>query len=373
MNENRRNIRLFRILGVLAIVLLGGFVVIRLQDGWVADVIAWVHNNKVHIEVLALAALYAAMVVTIRWQMIACPVHSQQRARLDAIQVDLSEATQLDNGGLAGVQGLLHEARGLVHHHTLFDKVFWSRGRETAAWQLIDEAEQRLVPLWPSERLLARLPAMAAQLSDLGTRPALVVAGEIHKQMKLHPDQPTNERLLRELCVEAMSLQRGMLRSEDLAIDYHNNKLMWYILISLIAIALVSNFLPILVFRDRTIATVDQSATLAYLTCGAIGGVLSRITRAIRSDYTAHEVSLRWMALFLSPLLGALAGWAGIMLIKLAADQGVLVIGTAFQDRTEELHLGLAIVLGLSERLFTDMASRVEGKVAPNGDVAAPG
>ena len=170
--------------------------------------------------------------------------------------------------------------------------------------------------------------------------------------------------LMRELYVEAMILERGVLRSEDLAVDYHNNKLMWYILISLIAIALASNFLPILDLSPGSKEMVNQSATLAYLTCGAVGGVLSRITRAIRSDYTAHEVSLRWMALFLSPLLGALAGWAGIMLIRLAANQGILTIGQRWVGNSEELYLGLAIVLGLSERLFTDMASRVEGKIS---------
>lgn len=328
-----------------------------------AETGAWLGLGVMEVDVVSLALLYAGFVIVIRWQMIAWPIHNQIQARLASLRARLPTVT--DPSVHATLDGLLERAVALTSTIQLADVLFWSRGRETAGWQLIDDAEQLLVSTWPEERVLARAPALADELDALGTKPASLTASALRQRATEGADRPADVRALRELIVQGMIQQRAVLRQQDLAIDYHNNKLMWYIIVSLMALVLVANFLPDILGRLGESGQDPEPyrhRILVLIIAGAVGGVLSRLTRAVKSDYTTHELGLRWMALFLSPLLGALAGWAGVVLLDLLQGRELLTLGagTAF-GRSEEV--GIAILFGLSERMFTDLAGRAEAKV----------
>lgn len=318
----------------------------------------WMGLGVLEVDVLALATLYAAFVVVIRWQMIAWPIHNQLQARLTSLRDQLPGVKQPELH--APLLGLIEHATALSRDISVLDVIFWSRGRETAGWQLIDEAEQLMVRAWPDERVVARVPSLIHELEGLGTPPARQIAVELKAWLPSSARPVAGLPVLRELIVQGMIQQRAVLRQHDMDIDYYNNKLMWYIVIALMAIVLVTNFLPDILAHTGVLLENQQLAATLVLG-GAVGGVLSRLTRAVRSDYTMQELGLQWMALFLSPLLGAIAGWAGVLLVELLQTVGLLTLGRGWHNDT--VFLGLALMFGLSERLFGDLAGRAEAQV----------
>ena len=72
--------------------------------------------------------------------------------------------------------------------------------------------------------------------------------------------------------------------------------------------------------------------------------------------------------MFLSPIVGALSGWFGILLIVVLADSKMQVLGAAFQAvkwccPLAPFTLGIAFALGFSERLFDGIISTLDEKV----------
>ena len=93
---------------------------------------------------------------------------------------------------------------------------------------------------------------------------------------------------------------------------------------------------------------------------GALGSLLSRLSRSLG----AEGIVTHWIGLFLSPLAGALAGWAGVLIAAVLIYEEVLYISgiqdIQWSDPYALPALGLAFLLGFSERLFSQVTSVVQ-------------
>ncbi len=122
---------------------------------------------------------------------------------------------------------------------------------------------------------------------------------------------------------------------------------------------------------------VILSATFGHATLfllGALGGLLSRFSRVLVRQQLPTDYGFSWTTLFLSPMVGALAGWAGVLLLALAVKYkvlGDLFASVSWADPHSELVMGLAVVLGFSERLFVRIVEGVESKVGAGAGFAA--
>ena len=110
-------------------------------------------------------------------------------------------------------------------------------------------------------------------------------------------------------------------------------------------------------------ATLDHSV---FFLLGATGGLLSRLSRSLYRADVQTDYGASWTTLFLSPVVGAMAGWAGMLIASLAVNLGVL--GSLFKSITwenpyAELAMAFAFVLGFSERLFDTILSQLQDKV----------
>ncbi|MGB9236846.1 MAG: Ig domain-containing protein [Terriglobales bacterium] len=98
---------------------------------------------------------------------------------------------------------------------------------------------------------------------------------------------------------------------------------------------------------------------------GATGGLLSRLSRSLQRADVPTDYGASWTTLFLSPVVGALAGWSGVLLVVVAVELNVL--GAVFKvdwcDPYCPLALGLAFLLGFSERAFDAVLSQLENKI----------
>jgi hypothetical protein len=107
---------------------------------------------------------------------------------------------------------------------------------------------------------------------------------------------------------------------------------------------------------------------------GAAGGLLSRLARALFREDVPIDYGASWTSLFLSPIVGALMGWAGVLLVILGVEFNVL--GSALKvdwcNSTAPTALALAFLLGFSERFFTGILSQIEAKAQARSAATPP-
>lgn len=107
------------------------------------------------------------------------------------------------------------------------------------------------------------------------------------------------------------------------------------------------------------------------LVAGAIGGLVSRMQRLVFSTRIPVTYGSSWAPLFCAPVLGALAAWAGLVLISLLQAAGVLQL-TALHTSLKDLQapsaalLGIAILLGTSERFLLRLEKQAAAVIDPN-------
>jgi hypothetical protein len=95
---------------------------------------------------------------------------------------------------------------------------------------------------------------------------------------------------------------------------------------------------------------------------------LSRLARTLKRADVPTDYGASWTTLFLSPIVGGLSGWFGILLIVVLADSRFNVLGAAFQAvkwcmPMAPFTLGIAFAMGFSERMFDGIISSLDDKV----------
>lgn len=107
---------------------------------------------------------------------------------------------------------------------------------------------------------------------------------------------------------------------------------------------------------------------------GACGGLLSRLMRALGGINAPTDYGVSWTTLFLSPVLGAFSGWFGILIVNGFSDLQVLnpnITKLISFDGETLPTLGLAFVLGFSERLFDGLINAVDKTLLKEASGAA--
>ena len=115
------------------------------------------------------------------------------------------------------------------------------------------------------------------------------------------------------------------------------------------------------------------------LLAGAIGGLLSRMTRFTGIRWLTTDFGLGWAQLYLAPPVGALAAWGGIHTLLLIQRTGTIDLHNVLSDAQAQgtgTHaasvLGLAIALGFSERLFDRLLRRAADTIVPPAESPQP-
>jgi hypothetical protein len=303
---------------------------------------------------LIICALYSAGIIAARWLLVARPTRRFLESRLDEIESELklAEATHPGAPVLVSAQELLGKAAKHLSRRTRFGWFTWSGENELAAWRDVHNAERMLIMTWPEAQVRARLVEAAAELKALPqTAPADMAAEPldlvtiIRETLKLSPREPEQERHLLERALDTLYSDVDF-NFWQLANRY--SKAMWMAGSALLLI----------------ITLALSVGNPVFLLAGAVGGFMSRLSRALKEEKDTTDYSEFWTTLFLSPLLGALTGWAGVLLIGLGRELGVL--GDAFGKIpwTVSGHsvasLAAAFLFGFSERFFYGVVSKVE-------------
>jgi hypothetical protein len=107
---------------------------------------------------------------------------------------------------------------------------------------------------------------------------------------------------------------------------------------------------------------------------GATGGLMSRLARSLSRDDVPTDYGASWSTLFLSPLIGALAGWSGILLVIVGVEFNILGSALKFDwcNTFNPVMLGLALLLGTSERFFDGILDQLNRKIGSTAPTSSP-
>jgi len=294
---------------------------------------------------LLVAVLYWAAVLLARWHLIARPVLRNLHARISRVRSSLEDQGPHESA-VKGIKTLLDEAHRLIERLNPFDFLFWNRGQEAAGWQLVHEAERQRVVILSHDQVHVRLATALEELRHSKSESARALAAKLEdlsKQQGQHPD----ERALLEETLRVLHKERD--ESFSVLVNW-NNKLNWLGMCSLMLIVVLAGAL--------------QNAVLFL--AGAAGGFLSRLTREVKTQQIPRDYGSGWATLFLSPIFGALGGWAGVLLVDVLAQNKWLLADNFKHIWTapyQPLALGVALLMGLTERAFDKLAAAFESRL----------
>jgi hypothetical protein len=316
---------------------------------------------------LVLLGAYVVLVVLARWIYIARPnivwtsVQAGAMAKRLSFQVEQRPSSN-GKGSLspATLQRLVEELKQDIHQETPekghTGVLGWNGSHQIAQWVLMHEAERLALPSLGHAQLVARLERALGQLHEL-PQPRREAWEDVIRDLLASKEEADTGRLNRayrayldELLGEIYEASNG--NAIQLAGLY--NRATWVILVALLPLAVL--------------------AGLGYgvlLVAGAIGGLVSRMQRLVFSTRIPITYGSSWAPLFCAPILGALAAWAGLVLISLLQTAGVLQL-TALQTSLADLKapsaavLGTAILLGVSERFLLRLEKQAEAVIDPD-------
>ena len=325
---------------------------------------------------LVLLGAYVVLVVLARWIYIARPnivwtsVQAGAMAKRLSFQVEQHPSGN-GKGSLspATLQRLVEELKQDINKETPAKghtgALGWNGSHQIAQWVLMHEAERLALPSLGHAQLVARLERALGQLHEL-PQPRREAWEDVIHNMLAAKEEADTDRLnayrayLDELLGEIYEASNG--NAIQLAGLY--NRATWVILVALLPLAVL--------------------AGLGYgvlLVAGAIGGLVSRMQRLVFSTRIPISYGSSWAPLFCAPILGALAAWAGLVLISLLQTAGVLQL-SALQTSLADLKapsaavLGTAILLGVSERFLLRLEKQAEAVIDPDragpSDQSAP-
>jgi hypothetical protein len=307
---------------------------------------------------LAVVVVFLASIWLVRWHNIARPNRELLKAEADNAGVRFQNETGIDLAApeVKYLKDLLDSAREAAAWNwrsSWFDFFFWTRGQEITGWSRIHEFQRGSVKLLAQGSLnmvRARLQAVALDLLDLDTVHAKAFASEIKNAVG------GDEQALRALLVEALTYLNDQIDHTFAQLVGWQTKAVW--------LAGVGCGLVVV------LAAVVGNPVL--FVAGAAGGYLSRLSRTLKRVDVPSDYGASWTTLFLSPIVGALSGWFGILLVVVLADSKFQVLGAGFQmvewpRPLAPVTLGIAFALGFSERMFDGIVSSMENRVDGDG------
>lgn len=221
------------------------------------------------------------------------------------------------------------------------------------AWRVARELELKYVHTLARADTIARLISIAATLGGDDHPARRDLAIRIRKLVDPPRDpEPTDDELhaiLREAMRQNFDARDTLYES----LAYENLRASWLADVGL-------GFAVVLAL------TLGHSELFA---AGAAGGLLSRLARVLRGRPLPNDYGASWGTLMLSPVAGALAGWLGVLLIGALADGGLDVfasgLAVSWASEPDGVELGIAFLLGFSERLFTSTVTSTTETLLP--------
>lgn len=302
---------------------------------------------------LAACAAYFVLLLVTRWFIVAREDRELLREHIARLRAELTSLPpgDKDSSTVSSVEALLNEARLRMGDERLPYILMWGGAYESSAWYCLHDAKLLLAALWPWPRVEVRLLSAVQELSeereprkDEGHALSLEIKrflDPLHGKAQPTFEQEAEGRVLLQRALRIIYSQEG---NDDQEVRAWHNKIMWISCCSLVLIAGLA-------------AALGQPKLFLL---GATGGFMSRLAPLRRRRDIAKGYSAYWTTLFVSPLIGALAGWTGVLVASILVEENILGSGfsalkwDAWTGPNPQM-LAAAFLFGFSEGFFDEV------------------
>lgn len=311
----------------------------------------WDRNDPWPAVVASVSYLLVVMLGFVRF--IWTPARLSLQGSIDGLEAELADSAHATQETDVA-RNLLNKARSQLGTGLLWVWA-WSADSGMAAWALYRLAERTSTRRWAIDRVRANLASAADKILACEPSGHVQLLSMVKKALESDPDKSRDHALL-ESALEVLDTQESAADAAEVTQYY---KTVWLAIAAVVILVLAATALG----RWR------------FMFAGAVGGFVSRLSRSARTVSKLPTDEFRWTTHFLSPLSGALTGWAGILLIDLLKQFRVLgeAIPSNIWDQRLEVGvpLSIAFVFGFSERFFDNAIQKFE--VTGGSTTTSPG
>ncbi len=222
-------------------------------------------------------------------------------------------------------------------------------GRQLAAWRLAHRAKCLVIDVLSPEVLTVKALVTIEELKQCGSPEAKVLAEEIQQALGQDACEARYARLKLLLIKSYECLFDARDTYFETLADWQN-KAMWLVMVGLSILLMLGL----------------GSGNAILLVLGAVGGLLTRMKKVLERKNIGFDYGMSWSTLFLSPLVGALTGWAGVLLVYFLVDIGLLgdllkpLLDAPWSGAHQSsVAMALAVTFGFSANLFNRMIEQV--------------
>jgi len=286
------------------------------------------------------ALIYIAAFLFARWHLIAWPIRLELISHISAIRLEVEREPPGDSERdrrKVGLIAMLDRAAARVNDSKTLDRILWTRGQEEASWREADWVACEVAFIQSTETVKARLMTAEKDLRAMSSKER-ALADLIHQELALHSTESDRIRLF---LYEALDILYAVDDQEFADMLNWHNKVVWLTCAGILLLVLLEG--------------VKRGGGGLFV-AGVTGGFLGRLMRTLKQrDISCDDYDAYWTTMFVSPLVGALAGWTGILLIGLGVKLNFLgstLSAVSLETGYGTFALGAAFLLGFSERFF---------------------
>jgi len=302
--------------------------------------------------VLGFLIMYAGLTLTARYLWVVKPSREDIRAEIETLKFEAGNLPDDPDGKKLkeAVRQSLDQNESPVlsflADKPIFQRMLAFAGDHAAARKHLHAIERNLLLHPEYMKLHTRGFAMPA-LAQLERVPNPPTTLEVALKAALSRPKTTNTDLF-PLVQQARAFNFAYLDEQFMSVADAKNKGLLLLLFSMLSLLGLVYLYP---------------DSLVLFVAGSVGGLLARLRTAVAQDGPSFDFGLSWAVMYLTPLVGALTGWFGVLIIMVMNALGLtggFLEGVSMTDVTLPQTVLVAFVFGLSATLFDFFITKIE-------------
>lgn len=320
-------------------------------------------NSSSPYMLVLVCTIYFILLLLARFTWIVLPNNQYLRIYAEEVKAQLiieqdnpAVQTRVEDTIKPAIEKLLDDVLNLIPQINRRNWHCWllaGTGKQLACWRNAHKAKVFAIELLSDNDARALAIVVNQNLAAQGSKTGKGLSEEIKKAL----DADSNIQMIKALAKHGQEFLFDDRDSYFQGLANWQNRATWLVMVSLLTVVVLGL----------------THGNTALFVLGAVGGLLSRMRKALsRKDY-AFDYGASWSTLFLAPVVGALTGWVGVLLVFVLTEAHLL--GSVFETIlnisvikdipwrdlpiTKEA-MALAVAFGFSATFFERIMERME-------------
>jgi hypothetical protein len=312
---------------------------------------------------LIVCAIYFLLLLLARFTWIVLPnnqylrIYAEEvRAQLVIEQDNPAVQTKVEETIKPAIEKLLDDVLTLIPYINWKNWHCWllaGTGKQLACWRNVHKAKVFAIDLLSDNDARALAIVVNQTLAVHGSKEGKGLSKEITKAL----DDGSDIQMIKSLAKHGQEFLFDERDSYFQGLASWQNRATWLVMVSLLTVVVLGL----------------THGNTALFVLGAVGGLLSRMRKALSRKEYAFDYGASWSTLFLAPVVGALTGWVGVLLVFVLTEAHLLgsvfetilnisvIRGIPWSDLPiSKEAMALAVAFGFSATFFERIMERME-------------